>query len=74
MNPHRRFWDELLVALEESLVAYGGVNPDFIDAPATIPKTCRRDGGRLGSPLQASALSTGHRISETRSKTINRER
>ena len=32
MSHHRRFWDGLLVALEESLAAFSGVNPDLIDA------------------------------------------
>lgn len=71
MNQHRRFWDGLLVALEESLAAFSGVNPDLIDAPATTPKSCRRDDGRLVSPVRSSALSTGRRNSETRSRTVN---
>ena len=74
MNHHRRFWDELLAALEESLAAFSGVNPDLIDAPTTIPKTCRRDGSRFGSSVQTSALSTGRRNSDARSKTIKRGR
>lgn len=74
MNHHRRFWDELLVALEESLAAFSGVNPDLIDAPATIPKSCRRDASRFGSSVQTEALYTGRRNSERRSKTIKRGR
>jgi hypothetical protein len=74
MNHHRRFWDELLVSLEESLAAFSGVNPDLIDAPATIPKTVRWDAGRFGSVLQTSPVGTRDRNSETQSKTINRGR
>ena len=74
MNHHRRFWDELLAVLEESLAAFSGVNPDLIDAPTTIPKTCRRDGSMFGSSVQAAALSTGRRNLDARSKTINRGR
>lgn len=74
MNHRRRFWDELLVTLEESLAAFSGVNPDLIGTPTTIPKTCRRNGGRFGSSVQTSALGTRGRNSETQSKTINRER
>ena len=74
MSHHRRFWDGLLVALEESLAAFSGVNPDLIDAPATIPKTCRRDGGRFGSSVQTSALCTRRRDSKARSETINKWR
>lgn len=70
MNHRRRFWEELLVALEESLAAFSGVDPDLIDAPKTIPKTCR-DGGRVGSSVQRLALSTGRRNSETRPRTIS---
>ena len=69
MNHRRRFWEELLEALEESLAAFSGVDPDLIDAPKTIPKTCR-DGGRVGSSVQRSAPSTGRRYSET----VNRGR
>jgi len=74
MNHHRRFWDELLLALEESLAAFSGVNPDLIDTSATIPKHCRGDGSRFGSAVQTSALGTRGLNSETRSKTINRGR
>lgn len=74
MSHHRRFWDEFLVALEESLAAFSGVNPDLIDASATIPKTCRRDGSRFGSSVRSTALGTRGRNSEIRSKTINRGR
>ena len=74
MNHHRRFWDELLVTLEESLAAFSGVNPDLIDAPSTIPKTCSRDGSRFGSSVRPPALGTRGRNSEIRSKTINRGR
>lgn len=74
MNHHRRFWDGLLVALEESLAAFSGVNIDLIDAPTTIPRTCRRDDGRFGASVQTSARRTGRGNSETRSKTINRGR
>ena len=74
MNHHRRFWGELLATLEESLAAFSGVNPDLIDAPATIPKTRRRDGDRFGSLVQTSALCTNRRDSKTRSETINRRR
>ena len=74
MSHHRRFWDEFLVALEESLAAFSGVNPDLIDASAKIPKTCRRDGGRLSSSVRSSAPGTRGRNSEIRSKTINRWR
>jgi hypothetical protein len=73
MNHHRRFWDELLVALEESFAAFSGVNPDLIEAPTTIPKTCRRDGGMFGSPAKTSAICPRLRM-ETRLKTMNRER
>ena len=58
MNHRRRFWDVLLVALEESLAAFSGADPELIDAPTTIPKTRRRDRGRFGSSVQRSALST----------------
>ena len=74
MSRHRRFWDRLLVALEESLAVFSGVNPDLIDAPSTIPKTCSRDGSRFGSSVWTSALGTRGRNSEIRSKTINRGR
>jgi hypothetical protein len=74
MNHHRRFWDEFLMTLEESLAAFSGVNRDLIGAPAAIPKTRRRDGGRFGSSVQTSPLSTRDRNSETQSKTINRGR
>lgn len=74
MNHHRRFWDGLLVALEESLAVFSGVNPELIDASATIPKTCRRDGSRFGSSVRSSALGTRGRNSEIRSKSINRGR
>lgn len=74
MNHHRRFWDGLLVALDESPAVFSGVNPDLIDASATIPKTFRRDGRRFGSSVQTSALATRGRNSEIRSKTINRGR
>ncbi len=74
MSHHRRFWDEFLVTLEESLAAFSGVNPDLIDASATLPKHCRRDGSRFGSSVQTSALGTRSRDSETRSKPINRGR
>ena len=74
MNDRRRFWDELLVALEESLAAFSGVDPELIDASTTIYKTCRRDGSRVVSSVQRSALSKGLRNSETRSRTINRRR
>lgn len=57
MNHHRRFWDELLVVLEESLAAFSGVDPELIDASTTISKTCRRDGGKVDSSGQRSALS-----------------
>lgn len=70
MNDRRRFWDELLVALEESLAAFSGVDPELIDASTTISKTCRRDSGRVGSSVQRSALSRGLRNSETRSRTV----
>ena len=65
MNHRRRFWDELLVALEESLAAFSGVNPDFMDAPAAITKNCHRDGSRFSSAVHTSALSTGRRNPET---------
>lgn len=71
MSHRRRFWEELLMALEESLAAFSGVDPDLIDAPKTTPKTCR-DGGRVGSSVQRPASSTGRRDSETRSRTVNR--
>ncbi len=74
MNHHRRFWDELLVTLEESLAAFSGVNPDLINAPATTPKHCRRDGSRFGSSVPTSPLGTRGRNSGTQSKTINRGR
>jgi hypothetical protein len=74
MNHRRRFWDELLVTLEESLAAFSGVNPDLIGTPATIPKTCRQDGSRFGSSVRSTALGTRGRNSEIRSKTINRGR
>jgi hypothetical protein len=74
MSSRRRFWDGLLVALEESLAAFSGVNPDLIDASAAIPKTCRRDGSRFGSSVQTSPLSARSRNSETGLKTINRGR
>jgi hypothetical protein len=74
MNDRRRFWDELLVALEESLAAFSGVDPELIEASTTISKTCRRDGGRVGSSVQRSALSKGVRNSEARSRTIHNGR
>jgi hypothetical protein len=74
MNHHRRFWDELLVSIEESLAAFSGVNPDLVDGPATIPKTCCRDGGRFGSSVQVSPPGARDRNSETQSKTNNRGR
>ena len=74
MNHHRRFWDGLLVAVEESLAVFSGASPDLIDASATIPKSCRKDGSRFGSSVQTEALSTGRRNSKTRSRTINRGR
>jgi len=72
MNHHRRFWDEVLVALEESLAAFSGVDPELIAAAAMIPKTCRRDGGRRGSSAQASSCRTRRRGLETRLKETNR--
>jgi hypothetical protein len=74
MNHHWSFWGELLVALEESLTAFSGVNPDLIDAPAAIPKTCRRDRSGIGSSVQTSAKCTRRRNPETRSKPIERWR
>jgi hypothetical protein len=74
MNNHRRFWDELLVTLEESLAAFSGVNPDLINASSTIPKYSRRDGSRFGSSVQTSPPGTRSRNSEARSRTINRGR
>ena len=74
MNDRRRFWDELLVAREESLAAFSGVNLDLIDAPTTIPRTCRRDGSRFSSSVQTLALSTGRQNSEIRSRKNNRGR
>jgi hypothetical protein len=74
MSHNRRFCDGLLVALEESLVAFSGVNPDLIDAPATIPNTCCRDGGRFGSSVQTSAPYTSRRDSKALSETINKWR
>jgi hypothetical protein len=74
MNHPRGFWNELLVTLEESLAAFSGVNPDLIDASATIPKHSRRDGSRFGSSVPTSPLGTRDRNSETQSKTINRGR
>lgn len=74
MNYRRRFWDELLVVLEESLAAFSGVDPELIAASTTISKTCRRDGGKVDSSVQRSALSKRLRNSETRSKAINRGR
>ena len=37
MNPHRRFWDELLLVVEESLAAFAGVSPDLIGHSPAIP-------------------------------------
>ena len=74
MKHHPSFWGELLVVLEESLTAFSGVNPDLIDAPAAIPKTCRRDSSRIGSSVQISAECARRRNPETRSKPINRGR
>lgn len=74
MNHRPRFWDELLVALEETLIAYSGLDPELIDAPTMIPKTCHRDSGRSGSSVHGSMLSTGGRNSETRPGTISRGR
>jgi hypothetical protein len=54
MSSRRRFWDGLLVALEESLAAFSGVNPDLIEVSATLPKNCRRDGSRFGSSVPTS--------------------
>ncbi len=71
MNDCRRFWDELLVALEESLAAFSGLNLGLIDAPTTIARTCRRDGSRFSSSVQTLALSAGRRNSETRSRKTN---
>ena len=74
MNHHRRFWDELLAALEESLAAFSGVNPDLIDAPAVIPSTCLRDSSRIGFSVQTSAQCTRRRKSGNTIQTINNGR
>jgi hypothetical protein len=71
MKHHRRFWDEVLIDLEESLAAFSGVNLDLIDAPAKTPKICCGDSSRFGSTAQTSRLCTRRRDSETRSKTTN---
>ena len=46
MNPHRRFWDELLLVVEESLAAFGGVSPDLISHSPAIPNTCPQGTAR----------------------------
>lgn len=68
MNRHRSFWGELLVAREESLAAFSGASPDLIDAPAAIPRTCRQDRSRIGSPVQTSTQCARCRNPETRLK------
>ncbi len=73
MNHRRRFWDELLVALEESLSAFSGVNPDLIDAHHDS-QNLSSGWSRYGSSAQRSALSTGRRNTDTRSRTTNRGR
>lgn len=71
MNPHRRFWDELLLAVEESLAAFGGVSPDLIGYSPATPNTCRQ--GTAGSALQGrnrrSAQDSAIRICGRQSST-----
>jgi hypothetical protein len=39
MNPHRRFWDELLIAVEEALAAFSGARPGVVAQPPVPAKT-----------------------------------
>lgn len=59
MNHHRRFWNELMVAFEESLAAFSGVSPDLIAQSPAMAKTDRRDNNRFGSSVQTSSISAG---------------
>lgn len=71
MNPHRRFWDELLLAVEESLAAFGGVSPDLVGNSQATPKARRQ--GTAGSVLQGgnrrSAQDSAIRICGRQSST-----
>jgi hypothetical protein len=67
MNHDRRFWDELLVAVEESLAAFSGVSPDLIAQSPVVTKTDRRDSSRFGSSMQTSSISAGFCHSKVRS-------
>jgi len=57
MNEHRHFWGELLLAVEDSLAAFCGVNLDLIGQTPTILRIRHRDDCRLGSPTQASSAT-----------------
>ncbi len=56
MNPHRRFWDELLLVVEESLAAFGGVSPDLIESFASDSKHLSSRHGAFCSSGQKSSI------------------
>jgi hypothetical protein len=38
MNHHRRFWDELLVAVDEALAAFSGARPGLVAQSPVLAK------------------------------------
>jgi hypothetical protein len=54
MNHHRRFWGELLIAVEESLAAFSGVKPDLVAQAPVLAKTDCRDSNRFRCSMRAS--------------------
>ena len=72
MNPHRRFWDELLRVTEESYAAFSGINPDLIADSHMILKIRQQDGNREASfrcRLRRSAEASAFRGTIEKSKT-----